>query len=96
MDEEALRPIRELLERVQERVRYAVDRLKSFEEIRFLRWQCTGCGHTERFTKPVPAEVAPPCPKCHGSSFGSVEYGANGRTQAVKRSAFTSGVIRLC
>ncbi len=68
-DEEALKPIREALERARERVEYAIGRLKSFEEVRSLRWRCVGCGFTKRFTKPVPAHVAPPCPKCRGISF---------------------------
>jgi hypothetical protein len=69
VEEEALRPIREALERVRERVDYAISRLKSFEEIRSLRWRCTQCGRVKRFTRPMPAEVAPPCPKCRGDSF---------------------------
>ena len=71
-NEETLRPIREALERARERVDYAIGRLRSFEEVRSLRWRCGGCGFTKRFTKPVPAEVAPPCPKCHGNSFDVV------------------------
>ena len=73
MDEEALRPLREALERVQERVKYVIDRLATFEEKRSLRWQCVKCGHTKRFTKPVPAHVAPPCPKCNGYEFTVAE-----------------------
>jgi rubrerythrin len=68
-DEEALRPIRELLEKVRERVDYAIARLKSFEELRCLRWRCVQCGYTKRFTKPMPAEVAPPCPRCRSTEF---------------------------
>ena len=68
-NEEALKPIREALERARERVEYAIGRLKLFEEVRSLRWRCTGCGFTKRFTKPVPAHVAPPCPKCQAHSF---------------------------
>ena len=70
MDEEAaLKPIRELLEKVRERVDYAIGRLKSFEEVRALAWRCRGCGFTKKFTRPVPAETAPPCPKCRGMVF---------------------------
>ena len=70
-EEEALTPIREALERARERVDYAISRLKSFEEIRSLRWRCTQCGHVKRFTRPMPAEVAPPCPKCRSDSFAA-------------------------
>jgi rubrerythrin len=71
-DEEALKPIRELLEKVRERVDYAIARLKSFEELRCLRWRCLRCGYIKRFTKPMPAEVAPPCPKCRAAQFEAV------------------------
>ncbi len=69
LEPETLRPIRELLEHVRERVDYAINRLRSFEEPRSLRWRCTQCGHTKTFTRPMPAEVAPPCPKCKGVKF---------------------------
>ena len=45
--------------------------LKSFEKIRALRWRCTQCGHVKRVTRPMPAEVAPPCPKCRSDSFAA-------------------------
>jgi rubrerythrin len=70
-EEETLRLIREALERARERVDYAISRLKSFEKIRALRWRCTQCGHVKRFTRPMPAEVAPPCPKCRSDSFAA-------------------------
>ncbi len=68
-NEEALKLIREALERARESVDYAINRLKSFEEVRCLRWRCTSCGYVKRFTKPMPAEVAPPCPRCKGATF---------------------------
>lgn len=71
-NEEALKPIREALERARERVEYAIGRLKSFEEVRSLRWKCASCGSMKRFTRPMPAEVAPPGPKCRGNSFEAV------------------------
>ena len=73
MDEEALKPLREALERAQERLKYVIDRLKTFEEKRSLRWQCTKCGHIKRFTKPVPSHVASRCPKCNGHEFTVAE-----------------------
>ena len=36
----SLRPVRELLEKVRERVDYAVGRLRTFEQPRSLRWRC--------------------------------------------------------
>ena len=68
-DEAALKPVRELLEKVRERVDYAIARLKAFEEVRALAWTCSKCGFTKKFTRPVPAETAPPCPKCQGVHF---------------------------
>ena len=69
---EALRPIREALEQVHERLGYAIERLKSFDEFRCMRWRCTECGYTKHFTRPMPEHVAPPCPKCDGKKFVAV------------------------
>ena len=71
-DEEALKPILEVLEHVQERLDFALSRLKSFDELRCLRWRCVDCGYIKHFTRPMPAEVAPPCPKCGGKKFVAV------------------------
>jgi hypothetical protein len=30
------------------------------------------CGHVKHFTRPVPSEVASPCPKCGGARFDPV------------------------
>ena len=72
-DEEALKPILEVLEHVQERLDFALSRLKSFDELRCLRWRCVDCGYIKHFTRPMPAEVAPPCPKCGGTNFTAVQ-----------------------
>ncbi len=69
MDEAPLKPIRDVLETIRERVDYAISRLKSFEEVRSLGWQCEGCGHVKKFTRKVSGETARPCPKCNGVSF---------------------------
>jgi rubrerythrin len=69
VDEEALRPIREMLEHVRERFDYALGQLRSIERQRSLRWRCANCGHVKTFTRPMPAKVAPRCPKCHGEKF---------------------------
>jgi hypothetical protein len=66
---ERRKPIREALERARERVDYAIGRLKSFEEVRCLRWRCIDCGYVKKFTRLMPAEVAPPCAKCGGDQF---------------------------
>ena len=68
-DDETRRPIREALELARERLDYAIARLKQSEEVRCLRWRCTGCGYLKHFTRPTPAGVAAPCPKCRGRSF---------------------------
>jgi rubrerythrin len=36
---------------------------------RSLGWKCSGCGYAKHFTRPALAEVAAPCPKCHGTTF---------------------------
>jgi rubrerythrin len=41
----------------------------SAAEQRALAWRCISCGYTKHFTRPVPAEVAAPCPKCNGKTF---------------------------
>ncbi|MBA3964064.1 MAG: hypothetical protein H0X40_19495 [Chthoniobacterales bacterium] len=69
VDEEALKPIRNVLEHVRERIDYVVHRLGKIEEVRSLAWRCRSCGYIKHFTRPMPAEVAPPCPKCRGTLF---------------------------
>ena len=56
--EEALRPIREALEQVHDRLGGVIARLRSREEPRCMRWRCTGCGYLKHFTRPMPAGVA--------------------------------------
>ena len=68
-DEPALKPLREALEQVRDRLDSIIARLRSREEIRCLRWRCIACGHLKNFTRPMPAHVAPPCPKCQGVNF---------------------------
>jgi rubrerythrin len=68
-EETAIEKTRRLLEHVRERVDYAIGRLKSFEEVKALSWRCQKCGHTKKFTRPVPREVAVPCPKCRSGEF---------------------------
>lgn len=68
-DDETLRPLREALEQVHARLGGIIARLGPPPEARHLRWRCTGCGHLKHFTRPMPAHVAPPCPKCRGATF---------------------------
>jgi predicted Zn-ribbon and HTH transcriptional regulator len=39
------------------------------KERKALGWKCADCGHIKHFTRPVPVEVAVPCPKCRGETF---------------------------
>jgi len=66
VDETALASIRQTLETVQAQIGRA---LRVLEPERSLRWRCRTCGALKHFTRPMPAEVAPPCPKCHGMDF---------------------------
>ena len=58
-----LKALKAVLETIQERAKYALDRLRTFEEPKSLGWQCVGCGHTKKFTRKVCVEAAPPCTK---------------------------------
>ncbi|MEO5719329.1 MAG: hypothetical protein ABIR29_12285 [Chthoniobacterales bacterium] len=72
-NDETLRPIREALEQLHDRLGGIIARLRPREiETRHLRWRCTGCGYLKHFTRPMPADVAPPCPKCKGVGFEAV------------------------
>ncbi|MBA3650505.1 MAG: hypothetical protein H0W66_03220 [Chthoniobacterales bacterium] len=71
-DDETLRPIREALEQVHARLGNIIAHLRPREEERYLGWRCTGCGYLKHFTRPMPAHVASPCPKCKGVTFQSV------------------------
>jgi rubrerythrin len=69
VDEEILKPIREMLEQVRDRLDTAVTRLKSIEEVRCMRWRCAKCGFTIHYTRPMPEHVVDPCPKCRSTKF---------------------------
>jgi rubrerythrin len=70
MDEEPpIKALKAVLETIQERAKYALDRLRTFEEPKSLAWQCSKCGHTKKFTRKVPVEAALPCPKCGKGEF---------------------------
>jgi hypothetical protein len=61
--------LRTILERIRDDAQRALTLLGDRDERRSLGWKCTACGQVKHFTRPVPAEVAPPCPKCKGASF---------------------------
>ena len=71
-EEEALKPLREVLEKAREQLDLALRRVKALDELRCLRWRCLDCGYIKHFTRPMPAEVAPPCPKCAGKKFTAI------------------------
>jgi hypothetical protein len=58
-----------MLERIRDDTQQALKLLGDAAEVRSLGWKCLGCGHVKHFTRPVPSEVAPPCPKCRGEAF---------------------------
>jgi rubrerythrin len=66
---ESLTPLRAILETIRDNAQRALTLIGQTEEQRSLAWKCMECGHVKRFTRPVPAEVAPPCPKCNANSF---------------------------
>jgi len=63
--------IRSVFRDIRERADYALRLLREqpADEPRALSWRCLVCGHTKKFTRPVPREVAIPCPKCKGTDF---------------------------
>jgi rubrerythrin len=67
--EPPLDQLRSVLRLIRGRADYALDLLKQSDEVRALSWRCLVCGHTKKFTRPVPRDVAIPCPKCHGSDL---------------------------
>src|SRR5260370_28455658 len=60
---------RHILERIRDDAEQALNFLGESRESRSLAWECSGCGYVKHFTRPAPAEVAAPCPKCAGGSF---------------------------
>jgi hypothetical protein len=66
---ESSNTLRQILERIRDDTQQALKLLGDSEKSRSLRWRCSACGNVKYFTRPVPAEVAQPCPKCRGDSF---------------------------
>jgi hypothetical protein len=65
----SLTSLREVLQTIRDNAQRALTLIGPTEEQRSLGWKCTECGHAKHFTRAVPPEVAPPCPKCGGNSF---------------------------
>ena len=61
--------LRSVFRLIRERADYALDLLRQVDEVRAISWRCLVCGHTKKFTRPVPREVAIPCPKCKNTDF---------------------------
>ena len=61
--DETIRPIREALEQVHERLGAIIARLQTREEVRCLRWRCLGCGHLKHFTPPDARPRRPALPE---------------------------------
>ena len=66
------KPLVEILRQIRDSADAALRELQSMENPRHLGWRCTSCGETKHFTRPVPLEVAPPCPRCSGNIFTPV------------------------
>ena len=60
-----LRSIRDQAESILKEIQHR-------DERKSLSWKCAGCGHTKHFTRPAPAEVAGPCPRCGSERFDRV------------------------
>jgi rubrerythrin len=68
-EEQPLEQLRSVFRLIRERADYALNLIRESDEARTHSWRCLVCGHTKKFTRPVPREVAVPCPKCKGSDF---------------------------
>jgi hypothetical protein len=63
--------LRTLFQTIRERADYALNLLRESDQVRALSWRCLICGNTKKFTRPVPREVAIPCPKCKSTDFAA-------------------------
>jgi rubrerythrin len=68
-DEDALKPLREILTTIKDKAEYALGRIREMERPRSMAWACVKCGHVKKFTRRVPGETAAPCPKCGSDQF---------------------------
>jgi rubrerythrin len=56
---------------IKGKIRTNANQKKTESEQKSLAWKCVACGHTKHFSRPAPAEVAAPCPKCGGEKFAA-------------------------
>jgi hypothetical protein len=68
----ALQPLIIALRSIRDQADSVLKKIAQPKQERSLAWKCTGCGHVKHFTRPVPAELAAPCPKCGGGAFNPV------------------------
>jgi rubrerythrin len=61
-----------VLKSIRDQADSILKKIERTAEQRSLAWKCTSCGYAKRFTRPVFAEVAAPCPKCDGETFQCV------------------------
>ena len=69
MAETSLKPLKAILETIQEQADFALKKLQESEEERSMRWKCKDCKYIKHFTRPVPLEAAGQCPRCTSISF---------------------------
>jgi hypothetical protein len=67
--ESALEALIAALRAIRDQADSVLRKIEQPSRERFLAWKCTGCGHIKHFTRPVPSEVASPCPKCKNNTF---------------------------
>ncbi len=68
---EALKPIREILEHARKELDEALARLKSYDELRALRWRCTECGYITHFIHPDAGRLRPTLPQVRRRKIGT-------------------------
>jgi rubrerythrin len=59
------------LQSIRHQADLVLQRIEQRAEQKSLAWKCVVCGHTKHFSRPAPAEVAAPCPKCSGEKFAA-------------------------
>lgn len=57
-----------VLRSIREQADSVLKEIENRAERKSLSWKCSSRGHTH-LTRPAPAEVAVPCPKCGGETF---------------------------
>jgi len=60
------------LKAIRDHADSALRKIEQSARHRSLAWKCAACGNIKHFTRPAPADVAVPCPKCGGTTFDPV------------------------